>query len=168
MNNLINLGILDHQGGGLLDHRDGVPKAFRPERPGVLSELKGQEQQRDQDERGPDPVRHLGPGAGVGRGKAPGLAAVDREALEEPGTDVGRGQPEELGIEVIACAPFLQLCHSYDDRTVDLEFFLVDEWRGEPTGLEGQRLRWVGIGDLNAAELLPADAPLLAALQSAR
>lgn len=74
---------------------------------------------------------------------------------------------EELGIEVIASAPFLQLCHSYDDRTVDLEFFLVDEWRGKPTGLEGQRLRWVGVGDLNAAELLPADAPLLAALQSA-
>ena len=72
---------------------------------------------------------------------------------------------EELGIEVIASAPFLQLCHSYDDRTVDLEFFLVDDWRGEPTGVEGQRLRWVEIGDLDATELLPADAPLLEALQ---
>ena len=74
---------------------------------------------------------------------------------------------EELGIEVTASAPFLKLCHAYDDRTVDLEFFLVDDWHGEPAGLEGQRLRWVSVSDLDAAELLPADAPLLEALQKA-
>ena len=72
---------------------------------------------------------------------------------------------EELGITVVASEPFLRLSHEYADRTVDLEFFLVDDWRGEPSGLEGQQLRWVDVKRLNAAELLPADAPLVAALQ---
>ncbi|MGI9201378.1 MAG: 8-oxo-dGTP diphosphatase MutT [Woeseiaceae bacterium] len=72
---------------------------------------------------------------------------------------------EELGITIVASEPFLRLSHVYDDRAVDLQFFLVDEWRGEPAGLDGQQLRWVAVERLDAAELLPADAPLVAALQ---
>ena len=94
------------------------------------------------------------PGGKIADGES-AAHALERELLEE------------LGIEVLVSAPFMQLCHAYDDRTVDLEFFLVDDWRGEPTGVEGQRLRWVSVSELDAAELLPADAPLLAALQTA-
>ena len=72
---------------------------------------------------------------------------------------------EELGITVVSSEPFLCLSHDYDDRAVELEFFLVDGWRGDPTGLEGQQLRWVEVEQLDATELLPADAPLVAALQ---
>jgi 8-oxo-dGTP diphosphatase len=72
---------------------------------------------------------------------------------------------EELGITVVASEPFLRLLHDYEDRAVDLEFFLVDDWHGDPAGLEGQQLRWVAVERLDAAELLPADAPLVAALQ---
>ena len=94
----------------------------------------------------------------------PGGKIADGESADNA---LHRELREELGIEVIASSPFLQLCHAYDDRTVDLEFFLVDDWRGEPTGVEGQRLRWVSVSDLDAAELLPADAPLLEALRRA-
>jgi 8-oxo-dGTP diphosphatase len=72
---------------------------------------------------------------------------------------------EELGIEVTLAEPFMKLSHEYVDRTVDLEFFLVNDWDGDPDGLEGQALRWVNVSQLNEAELLPADAPLVQALR---
>jgi 8-oxo-dGTP diphosphatase len=74
---------------------------------------------------------------------------------------------EELGIEIDASLPFMALRHEYPDRAVELEFFLVDAWRGTPTGLEGQRLRWVHIAELNTSELLPADAPVVSRLVNA-
>ncbi len=74
---------------------------------------------------------------------------------------------EELGIEVTTAEPFMRLSHEYLDRTVDLEFFLVNDWDGDPDGLEGQGLRWVTVSQLDAAELLPADAPLVEALRKA-
>lgn len=72
---------------------------------------------------------------------------------------------EELGIEVRAAVPLMQLNHDYADRRVALEFFTVDEWAGEPRGLDGQKLRWCEVRELDAAELLPADAPVVAALR---
>ena len=74
---------------------------------------------------------------------------------------------EELGIDVLVQEHFQSITHRYADRTVELEFFFVDDWQGEPAGLEGQRLRWVNITRLDAGELLPADAPLVAALRAA-
>jgi len=72
---------------------------------------------------------------------------------------------EELGIDVLAHEHFQSIKHTYADRTVELDFFFVDQWRGEPAGQEGQRLRWVDVARLDAAELLPADAPLVDALR---
>ena len=72
---------------------------------------------------------------------------------------------EELGIEVTLMRPFMELRHEYEDRVVELEFFLVSGWRGEPRGLEGQGIRWLAAIELDARLLLPADAPVVAALQ---
>jgi 8-oxo-dGTP diphosphatase len=72
---------------------------------------------------------------------------------------------EELGIDVLAQEHFQSITHTYADRTVELDFFFVNQWRGEPAGQEGQRLRWVDVARLDAAELLPADAPLIDALR---
>jgi 8-oxo-dGTP diphosphatase len=80
---------------------------------------------------------------------------------ESPLEALRRELAEELGIEVAASRPYLNLHHEYPDRTVDLEFFLVTEWNGEPAGLESQGLRWVIPADLDPAELLPADAPVI-------
>ena len=72
---------------------------------------------------------------------------------------------EELGIEVATSQPFMELHHEYPDRIVDIEFFLVTSWSGTPAGLEGQGLRWLLPSDLNPDILLPADVPVLEALQ---
>ncbi|MDA0705507.1 MAG: 8-oxo-dGTP diphosphatase MutT [Proteobacteria bacterium] len=84
---------------------------------------------------------------------------------ESPDDALRRELNEELGVDAITVAPFMNLSHTYPDRSVELEFFLVDEWRGEPSGLDGQRIRWVPVAELDIAELLPADGPIVIALQ---
>ena len=78
---------------------------------------------------------------------------------------LSRELAEELGIEVTECSPFMNLRHDYDDRVVTIEFFIVSEWSSEPVGREGQALRWVATDALDANELLPADVPVVEALQ---
>ncbi|MDH3339289.1 MAG: 8-oxo-dGTP diphosphatase MutT [Gammaproteobacteria bacterium] len=85
---------------------------------------------------------------------------------EDPTEALKRELAEELGIEVTASTPFMDLLHEYPDRTVDLQFFLVTAWQGHPTGLEGQGVLWLAPGDLNPDALLPADAPVVEALLS--
>jgi 8-oxo-dGTP diphosphatase len=85
---------------------------------------------------------------------------------ESPSEALQRELAEELGIEVTASQPYLNLHHEYPDRTVDLEFFLVTEWNGEPRGLESQGLRWVLPTDLKPEVLLPADGPVIERLLS--
>jgi 8-oxo-dGTP diphosphatase len=72
---------------------------------------------------------------------------------------------EELGIEVIAYSSFMNLRHEYDDRVVTIEFFIVSHWNSKPVGREGQKLRWVPKNQLDARDLLPADIPIVTALQ---
>jgi 8-oxo-dGTP diphosphatase len=74
---------------------------------------------------------------------------------------------EELGVLVTASVPFMSLRHEYADRLVSIEFFLVSGWTNHPVGREGQALRWVSRKLLNADELLPADVPVIEALQLA-
>ena len=88
----------------------------------------------------------------------PGGKISDNESSREA---LKRELAEELGIEVTDLRPFMELHHEYPDRIVDLEFFLVTDWNGEPEGLEGQGVRWVSIDDLDERELLPADAPVV-------
>ena len=90
-----------------------------------------------------------------------GKIAVDETAAEA----LRRELAEELGIEVLAYANFMQLDHEYPDRRVSIDFFLVDAWRGRPIGQLGQRLRWLAPGDVDSGLMLPADAPVLRALK---
>ncbi len=87
---------------------------------------------------------------------APGESAYDA---------LSRELTEELGIEVTACSSFMNLRHEYADRLVTIEFFIVSEWQREPAGCEGQALRWVSRDRLDAEQLLPANVPVVAALQ---
>jgi len=72
---------------------------------------------------------------------------------------------EELNISATASEPFMSVHYEYPDRTVDLEFFRVTAWLGEPEGMQGQGLRWLLPSDLNPETLLPADTPVVKALQ---
>ena len=94
---------------------------------------------------------------------------------EFPGGKIGSGESsaealsrelaEELGIEVTTCMSFMNLRHEYEDRIVTIEFFIVSEWKSDPVGREGQQLLWVPRENLDAHELLPADVPVVEALQ---
>ncbi len=72
---------------------------------------------------------------------------------------------EELGITVTRAHPWLTRIYTYPHATVKLHFFRVYEWQGEPQGLEQQRLSWQSFPQLSVAPLLPANAPILSALQ---
>ena len=73
---------------------------------------------------------------------------------------------EELGIAVEHAEPLLDYVHDYPDRRVRLDVWLVHRYRGEPHAREGQRLRWVPVGELAGSGLLSADRPILDALNS--
>ena len=107
-------------------------------------------------------AERLGGGPFQGLWEFPGGKIVDGESATEA---LSRELAEELGIEVTSCASFMRLRHEYEDRIVSIEFFIVSEWVCEPVGREGQALRWVPRERLDAKELLPADVPVVEALQ---
>jgi 8-oxo-dGTP diphosphatase len=74
---------------------------------------------------------------------------------------------EELGVSLRRCHRLLQLRHDYADRVVELEVFAVDDYGGEPSGLEAQALKWVAAAELGGQALLPADRPIIEALEFA-
>ena len=71
---------------------------------------------------------------------------------------------EELGIDVLAAEPWLELVHDYPDKRVLLDVWRVLDYRGEVSAREGQALDWVAAARLAALPLLPADLPIVAAL----
>ena len=54
------------------------------------------------------------------------------------------------------------------DRVVELDVFMVDDYCGEPAGLEAQALKWVAAAELGGQALLPADQPIVEVLNSHR
>jgi 8-oxo-dGTP diphosphatase len=72
---------------------------------------------------------------------------------------------EELGIEIRDPRPLIQVRHSYSFGDVLIDMWVVTQYRGEPRSLDGQALRWCLLAELGAADLLPADQPIVAALQ---
>jgi 8-oxo-dGTP diphosphatase len=94
---------------------------------------------------------------------------------EFPGGKVEPGEPlaaalvrelhEELGIEVEIADPWIVQIYTYPHAKVRLNFFRVRAWRGEPHGKEQQQLAWQHASALDVAPLLPANAPVLRALQ---
>jgi 8-oxo-dGTP diphosphatase len=72
---------------------------------------------------------------------------------------------EELGIEITEARQWLTRVFTYPHATVRLNFFRVTDWRGEPHGRENQALSWQSLPHLSVGPLLPANAPILRALQ---
>ena len=107
-------------------------------------------------------AERLGGGPFHGMWEFPGGKIGDGESSLEA---LSRELAEELGIEIIDCATFMNLRHEYEDRIVTIEFFIVSDWVSEPVGREGQALRWVPREQLEADELLPADVPVVEALK---
>ena len=105
------------------------------------------------------PGKHM-----AGYWEFPGGKIAAGESSEQALT---RELAEELGVTLHRCHPLLQLRHDYADRVVELDVFVVDDYGGEPSGREAQVLRWVAAAQLGAQALLPADRPIVEALNAA-
>ena len=87
------------------------------------------------------------------------------EAGESAHDALLRELEEELGIAVVRATPWLMRRYLYAHADVELHFFRVFAWLGEPRGRGGQALAWQTPGALDVAPLLPANAPIFAALE---
>jgi 8-oxo-dGTP diphosphatase len=68
---------------------------------------------------------------------------------------------EELGIIVEKAEPWRVISHDYPDRRVHLSVYHVISFSGEPSGREGQNLRWLTVYEAARLPFLEADAPLI-------
>ena len=87
------------------------------------------------------------------------------EPGEAPAEALERELREEIGVTIGPPRPLLRLHHTYPYGEVLLDVWVVRRYRGRPRGLDGQALRWCDRAALAAADLLPADRPILAALR---
>jgi 8-oxo-dGTP diphosphatase len=71
---------------------------------------------------------------------------------------------EELGIETREATPWITRVYTYTHATVRLHFFRVCAWDGEPQPLEDQAIAWQRVESPDVSPMLPANAPVLAAL----
>jgi 8-oxo-dGTP diphosphatase len=85
------------------------------------------------------------------------------EGGERPEETVIRELREELGIEVNqeCLAPLTFASHAYDDFALLMPLFVCRRWTGQPTGREGQALKWVRPARLRDFPMPPADEPLI-------
>lgn len=72
---------------------------------------------------------------------------------------------EELGLTVHDAKPWIHLSHDYPEHHVELDVWYVRRYSGEAYGCEGQALAWAKPDELPGWNLLPADAPIVAALR---
>ncbi|MDD4912715.1 MAG: Nudix family hydrolase [Sideroxydans sp.] len=72
---------------------------------------------------------------------------------------------EELGVEVHTAYPWLMRVFTYPHATVRLHFFRVTAWGGELHPHEGQQFSWQQPTSVLVAPILPANAPILRALE---
>ncbi len=87
------------------------------------------------------------------------------EPGEERAAGLARELKEELGIGIADPRPLMRIRHAYPSRVVLLDMWVVTRYTGQPRGLDGQALRWCAHEELAAADLLPADRPIVAALR---
>jgi 8-oxo-dGTP diphosphatase len=86
------------------------------------------------------------------------------EAGESAHDALRRELDEELGIEVTRATPWLTQRYAYPHADVELAFFRVSAWLGEPHGRDGQAIAWQCPDDIRVKPLLPANGTVLQAL----
>lgn len=86
------------------------------------------------------------------------------EAGEQPWAGLVRELEEELGIVARDGRPLICIEHTYPDRVVLLDTWLVTRFDGTPQGRDGQRLAWIAPEAALDHGLLAADRPIIEAL----
>lgn len=88
-----------------------------------------------------------------------------RERGEQRIEALRRELREEIGVEIFEAEPLIRYEHAFADRTVMLDLWFVTRYTGEPQSLEGQRLKWVTLEQLESVGLLEADWPMIEPLR---
>ena len=86
------------------------------------------------------------------------------EPGESPGEALSRELREELGIAVNRAAPWIVQRYRYPHAHVELHFFRVLDWEGEPVGHDGQAFAWQAPQHLDVSPMLPANTFVLRSL----
>ncbi len=86
------------------------------------------------------------------------------EPGESPREALSRELREELGIAVHRAAPWIVQRYRYPHAHVELHFFRVFEWEGEPVGHDGQAFAWQVPGRFDVSPMLPANTFVMRAL----
>lgn len=89
------------------------------------------------------------------------------ELSEEPEVALLRELEEECAIQVTENHYFKTVSHDYGDKVVELLFYKVTGFTGEPIGKEGQEVRWVSVVDLPDYAFPEANVPIVDALIAA-
>jgi len=97
----------------------------------------------------------------AGRWEFPGGKLHDGE---QPYAALVRELREELGVETDAAIPLMRYPVEYPGRVIWLDMWIVTEWSGNPSGRDGQALKWVEPSRLPQEDILEADQPIVAEL----
>ena len=87
------------------------------------------------------------------------------ERNEPPKAALIRELKEELGIEVGALVPRIQVPYVYPDVSILLDVFDVTAYSGEPYGAEGQHTVWSSLNDLDQFDYPAANLPVISSLR---
>ena len=71
---------------------------------------------------------------------------------------------EELGIQIELSYPWITLVYTYSHATVQLFFYRIEKWHGEPYAKENQELSWQFADNIKVAPMLPTNVAVLRAL----
>jgi len=80
-------------------------------------------------------------------------------------TALKRELNEELGINIIQATPLIRIHHDYIDKSVLLDVWTIDEFSGNASGQEGQKICWINENDFSLYEFPAANYSIIKAIQ---
>ncbi|WDE11225.1 8-oxo-dGTP diphosphatase MutT [Thalassomonas haliotis] len=90
----------------------------------------------------------------AGKWEFPGGKVESDETVAQA---LSRELKEEVGIDVLACSPLINIEHDYGVKKVLLEVFIVDQFQGEPEAQEGQEQQWLDVSALSEVDFPDAN-----------